>query len=792
MSASKHCIDNATLQRRLSSIEGQFLDATLGGPKSLAAFVDIWSTLQKDVATGMSTSMWSADTMTLAETIATHISVLVKSFLDIEATTASRHSILLNQCQDILVKDFSNTTTFESDVSLPPSHRSPKPYLQSLRHPTSVTSAFAQVFPSRNPSSAISITESTRSASDPNPLPEFIEHAYKFFVTNIFNPYPTREEKQAIVDKTNNSRVTMTSISNWFTNARRRCGWAEILKRRCNGNREEMVDLAKRVFVKTDTRRLVDPRVVSELMEMKQNVESMYERKTRTSAWIENLEDLDELINPISEEDRLAMKKRETDQEREARRRVKEMQKEQRDFERQKQKMQVEALRKADKVAKKIQREQEEERQMEGYVTSFASPYSPNIQEESVAEPRLVAGGKRKLDSDDASFHDFSGLRHVSSVSSLSSSFISDVSSEGRVPSLTWSDSGDERPYKRSRSSPTTPESRLSPALEIPTSFDYSFTFEPPAGLVEDPSAFDMFDFSSVNPSDTVVNIPKTPLRGQKRHHEVEDGEPTPRAKRVKPIVSSDGPELTSTPILASPGSLFTPTPSVNGTTPSGRRQSSLIDLNTVLGLDHSNPQPVQITPPDASIPLEVGVFDWSTCSNPGVDTFGNMGAMDPQADFSQLFQLFSEQLPSSSQQYEAPQQADLHLDVSSFNLQASDFLSQHPIPPAFPSPEQDEPSLDLSGLMSGLMTDEAFNDIGLEFSNSVPSTPHDLSRSSTVSPAWTPTPMTPVDPSPTPTELADKALSKERKRRELEEKKAVLERERARLAELERELEDD
>ncbi|KAF8581658.1 hypothetical protein K439DRAFT_1618870 [Ramaria rubella] len=263
MFASKHCIDNATLQKRLSAIEGEFLDATLGGPKSLAAFFNIWSTLQNDVATGLSASMWSADTMNLVETVATHIGVLVKSSLDIEATTASHHSTLLKECQDILVQDFSDTT-FKSHMSSPRPHRSPKPYLQSLRHPTKtpIASALAQVLPSRNPSSAISVTESTRSASDPNPLPEFIEHAYKFFVTNIFNPYPTREEKQAIVDKTNNSRVTMTSISNWFTNARRRCGWAEILKRRCNGNREEMVNLAKRVFVKTDTRRLVDPRVL--------------------------------------------------------------------------------------------------------------------------------------------------------------------------------------------------------------------------------------------------------------------------------------------------------------------------------------------------------------------------------------------------------------------------------------------------------------------------------------------------------------------------------------------------
>jgi len=121
-------------------------------------------------------------------------------------------------------------------------------------------------------------------------------------------------------------------------------------------------------------------------------------------------------------------------------------------------------------------------------------------------------------------------------------------------------------------------------------------------------------------------------------------------------------------------------------------------------------------------------------------------------------------------------------------------FLPQeHDMPSAFPPPESPgEQSLDLSGLMSGL-TDEALNDMGLDFSASVPPTPPDLSRSSSVSPEASPAPATPSAKTlPTPAEMADKALNKERKRRALEEKRAALAREQARLAEEERELEDD
>jgi cell fate (sporulation/competence/biofilm development) regulator YlbF (YheA/YmcA/DUF963 family) len=213
-----------------------------------------------------------------------------------------------------------------------------------------------------------------------------------------------------------------------------------------------MVDLAKRVFVRPDARNPVDSRIVAEFMEMKERIELMYERKTRTSSWIEDLDELDELVKPMPEEDRLAAKKREIEEGREARRREKDALKEQREFERQKRKMQAEALRKADQVAKRVQREQEVEakRCRKQRISSFSSLFDVAEAEEEVPErPELVAGGKRKGFHEDGGFE---GIRNVSPASSLSSFSFGSDSSDSRVPSLSWSNSSDdERPYKRSK-----------------------------------------------------------------------------------------------------------------------------------------------------------------------------------------------------------------------------------------------------------------------------------------------------------------------------------------------------
>ena len=824
---------NSDMQQSLRAIEPAFLNAVAAGSGLLAEFLQTWTDLQQRLKMGKEQSLLNDETISLSNAVSWNIEVIGQSFLDVEAAATYCSSRLVAETREVIESHLDELKQSEQSP-LRQSHRLSKPSLQPARHPTTapISSALAAIFPSRNPSGTGSVTESTSSPYEPNSPPEFIEHAYKFFVTNIFNPYPTRQEKESIVDKTNNRSVTLTSISNWFTNARRRCGWTDILKRRCDGNRDEMIGLATQVFVKPDPRHPVDPQIISEFMDMKKNIESMYERRTRTSAWIGELEGMTELINPVPQEEQLAVKKRETKAEREARKRQRELLKEQRDLERRKAKMQAEALRKAEKVAKQVRREQAQEK---GKKERVPSTPTEQVDEESSSETLPSAGGKRKHSLDAGSSYDFSGPRDVSPAYSLSSTGDSDPSSDSRVPSLSWSDSSEERPYKRSRygfvassegpfthlshsrssSSITTyNHTSLSPALEVPTSFEYSFTFEPPTNTH---AVFDSL-FGFPDTSENSVATPQMPPRGEKRQSDTADGEDTPRPKRAKPIVASGGPELAAAP---SPP-LFTPTPSVDETpTQAGSRRSSFapVDLDALLGLDQANcpemeksqqtpnPQPMhdlqqaqnsqqmQDSRPDAPLPFEIdfGSFDWLACPDPTVDSLGTSGEYTA-ADFVQLFQSVTEQLPPS--QSESHEQvahgADMSLGIPSLDWSAS--LLQHPAPATKTSSQLEESlSSDLSGLMSGLMSEQAFTDLGFAYPETTYPTPPDLSHSSSETPAWTSSPTTPPsDTVPTPAQLAEKALSKEHKRKALEEKKAALERERARLAEMERELEDE
>ena len=824
------------LQDSLRKTRENFLRALDEGPDSLARFASLWCDLQSDIVAARGSSALDAETDTLINLVANDVSALVECFIGIEAASSSCHSRLISEACTVLDAEGPPSASQGGKISSsshpsPPRYREVKPSLQPPRHPTTtpISSAFAAIFPSRNSSGTGSVIESTSSAYEPNSPPEFIEYAYKFFVTNIFNPYPTRQEKESIVDKTNNSSVTLTSISNWFTNARRRCGWTDILKRRCDGNRDEMIGLATRVFVKPDPGHPVDPQIISEFMDMKKNIESMYERRTRTSAWIGELEGMTELINPVSQEEQLAAKKRETKAEREARKRQRELLKEQRDLERRKQKMQAEALRKAEKVAKQVRREQAQEKR-----TAERVPRTPTeqIDEGPSVETLPSAGGKRKHSLDAGSSYDSSGPRHVSPAYSLSSAGDSDPSSDSRVPSLSWSDSSEERPYKRSRygfvasseglfthlshsrssSSITTyNHTSLSPALEVPTSFEYSFTFEPPTNTH---AVFDSL-FGFPDTSENSVATPQMPPRGEKRQYDTAEGEDTPRPKRAKPIVASGGPELAPAP---SPP-LFTPTPSVDETPMQAEASLAPVDLEELLGLDQTNcpemensqqtpnsqpmqnlqqaqnPQQVQDPQPDAPLPFEIdfGSFDWSACPDPTVDSLGASGEYTA-ADFVQLFQSVTEELPPS--QSESHEQvvhgADMSLGIPSLDWSAS--LLQHPAPATNTASQLEESlSSDLSGLMSGLMSEQAFTDLGFAYPEATYPTLPDLSHTSSESPAWTSSPTTPPsDTVLTPAQLAEKALSKEHKRKALEEKKAALERERAKLAEMERELEDE
>lgn len=680
--------------------------------------------------------------------IAHNVATVAQAFIEVEEAKKLCTSSLQAEWEAILTRGNS-----------PPKQGAPsrarKPFLQSPRHPTS----------KRNASNLTSITQSTSIPdSDPNPLPEFVEHAYKFFVANIFNPYPTREEKQTIVEKSNHSDITFNSISNWFINVRRRCGWTEILRQRFDGNKELMVDVAKQVFLHPNPSRPVDPEVVAEFMEFKENVESMYEN-LRVSPWIEDLEGLDELVNPLSEEERIANKRREAEEGREARRLAKGILKEQRGYEKEKQKMQSEALRKTAKIARVVHGEQGNGTKGQRLVSRSASS-SLNDEEESL-ELVSTAGSKRKAHHEDYST---CGSRNSSGSSLSPSSSFSEFSSDDRVPSLTWSDSGDEeRPYKRFK-------------YVVIISLRIRYLFSHSRSIPPTPQPSSIFDPNAVysltlNPLDTVL---QTPPRGQKRSSSIIDNDITPRSKRIKSntatFASWGEPQQSfdlTQPLLFSHPSSSSSATSMQVT----QSKSSVIaaDFEAILdesflSLNSFDPPSVEMRFPEADLPIEV--FNWSNLGAEGLD----MGNLD-----SQWLQFLQQ-----------PQDALEGVEQAGQSNLSSTFSSVFP-DEGLVSRETNEsqPFENPSDPQNQEFMDSLFATFKNPFSLALPKGVPNLPSSPLPAPVLSEYDLSPLEPIPNVANLA-KALLKEEKRRELQEKKAALEREQARLIEMERALEED
>ena len=71
-----------------------------------------------------------------------------------------------------------------------------------------------------------------------------------WFLRNLGHPFPTREDKQAILAGSNarirdrTTRLRYNQVVLWFINTRRRCGWTSFLRKYANGNKDTMADIA--------------------------------------------------------------------------------------------------------------------------------------------------------------------------------------------------------------------------------------------------------------------------------------------------------------------------------------------------------------------------------------------------------------------------------------------------------------------------------------------------------------------------------------------------------------------
>ncbi|KAG8864052.1 hypothetical protein FRB96_006925 [Tulasnella sp. 330] len=66
-----------------------------------------------------------------------------------------------------------------------------------------------------------------------------------FFIANVINPYPSAKQKR---DLATAAGIDESSVSQWFTNTRRRSGWGAIMKKFANDKKEDMKSLIKKTF----------------------------------------------------------------------------------------------------------------------------------------------------------------------------------------------------------------------------------------------------------------------------------------------------------------------------------------------------------------------------------------------------------------------------------------------------------------------------------------------------------------------------------------------------------------
>nr|ANB43490.1 b mating type protein [Ustilago esculenta]QBH70115.1 homeodomain transcription factor bE1 [Ustilago esculenta] len=94
-----------------------------------------------------------------------------------------------------------------------------------------------------------------------NPLSESLPsyHMRKHFLATLDDPYPSQDDKEALVEVTNesaarsdNKQLNVHQLTLWFINARRRSGWSHILRKFACNDRNRMRLLIQTKLVSSD------------------------------------------------------------------------------------------------------------------------------------------------------------------------------------------------------------------------------------------------------------------------------------------------------------------------------------------------------------------------------------------------------------------------------------------------------------------------------------------------------------------------------------------------------------
>jgi hypothetical protein len=246
---------DVNIRNDLATVESQLLTAVTEGPDAMDAFATWWSDLQGRVEHALSEKKLSYPTTQIAHEVAASVDVICRSFLsadEVAITTLSRLETDYSQILD--VAGYRMETPSNSRGRRSKSHS-----LSTASSPTGVRIIHG------------SSDEKEPDSSLPGDNASKFKACKDFFLVNFSSPYPTATQKKTIMEDTD---LTMKSVTDWFTNIRRRSGWSAILKEHAHNEKAEMKVLVDRVLSPA-TLPEVDPEIVSHVMKARKYVEDI-------------------------------------------------------------------------------------------------------------------------------------------------------------------------------------------------------------------------------------------------------------------------------------------------------------------------------------------------------------------------------------------------------------------------------------------------------------------------------------------------------------------------------------
>ena len=249
------------LRSQFSSVEETFLTSIIEGPSAMESFSHFFSGLQLTFSEGVKQQMLDEETLAEARVVACRVKTMTELLMDLyeksDAFTASFQKDLAPFFGDLSIDGQSSS----SSLPIPP-----KPGYILMIYPVQFTDYFYlnSVAASGVKAAGVSIT-----------LPPYIRPAYTWLLSNLHNPYPSKETKVSIAEESGSSTK---DIDNWFINVRRRIGWNKLRSKHFENKRSLIVDAATRFFKQASG---IDPKsnYNSEFKSIESTVRDLYPQK---------------------------------------------------------------------------------------------------------------------------------------------------------------------------------------------------------------------------------------------------------------------------------------------------------------------------------------------------------------------------------------------------------------------------------------------------------------------------------------------------------------------------------